>query len=179
PREAGPVLVPDVHEQGGLGVRAHVAQAAQLARPLGLVVHRGVERGTVEGEAHGDDQRTAGGVGGRQPADAGLAEHREGPRRRGRVLHLMSFAYWSSSGRTLSRGSGGSRKIERVTPAAAKSSSTFLSGGAAKAETERVFMSRPALAARALRSFIPSITFSGARPRGYQPSQKSTTRCSV
>src|SRR5204862_128106 len=137
--------------------------------------------GAVEGEAYGNEQGTAAGIGGRQPADAGLAEHREGPRRRlshGRAYRI-SFAYWSSSGRTLSRGSGGSRKIERVTPAAAKSSSTFLSGGVANAETVSVFMSRPAFAARALRSFNPSSTFSGARPRGYQPSQKSTTRCNV
>src|SRR3989440_2562373 len=181
PRQARPVLVPDVDEQGGVRVLTDVAQSPQLARALGLVVHGREERCAVEGEAYGNEQGTAAGVGGRQPADAGLAEHREGPRRR--LVHgdgyRISFAYWSSSGSTLSRGSGGSRKIERVTPAAAKSSRTFLSGGVAKAETEIVRMSRPAFAARALRSFMPSTTFSGARPRGYQPSQKSTTRCRV
>src|SRR5262249_36249397 len=115
-----------------------------------------------------------------QTPHAGVAQHRTRPR--GGLIegHLpMNFAHWSSSGRTTSRPSGGRSRSERVAPALRKSSSLAWSGGAAKIETEIVFRSRPFFAAISRSSFQAPRSISGLRPRGNQPSQKSTTRCSV
>jgi len=79
----------------------------------------------------------------------------------------------------VSRPSEGNLKMARVMPAPAYESSVARSALAPNTETEIVPGSRPARAARAFRSARPGTIASALRPRGNQPSQKSTTRCSV
>src|ERR1700675_1371214 len=174
--ETRPLLVVFVDDERDGRVVGDVAEATEVTRALGLGVDGGVDPLAVEGVADGHAERAAGSVRRGQPAHPAVAQERDGPGG-GRLGHRISLAYSSSNGRILSRPSDGSRRMARVTPPSASLSRSARSGLAANTETEIVFASRPAFAARALRSAMPLRTASApARPRGYQPSQKSTTR---
>src|SRR5262245_54894629 len=97
------------------------------------------------------------------------------------VPHIdrMTAAYESRLGRTASRGSDGTPKIARATPAEASASSSGFFGGAKKMETGTDRGSRPARASRSRRAGMRSTGLRPGLTMGIQPSHSSATRSKV
>src|SRR5207249_10555493 len=124
-------------EEGHLRVRTNVAHAPKRTRALRLQIDRGVNRFVDEREAYGNHERLPGSTGGRERCDASRSQHVDRPRRSINA-HQVRVAAGRGGGRIVSRGSDGSRNIERVMPALRYVSRTASSGAAPKTFTEIV-----------------------------------------